>query len=115
MGIVKKSVLRDYWVTDSILNTLFPATIMSRNEFLNILAMLHLFDSDEFISRGNPGYNPCQKLGEFYGTIQAKFGELWTSRQTISVDEGCIPYKGRVHFKSFNPNKPDKYHLTSIT
>ena len=57
MGIVKKSALRDYCVTDSILNTSFPATIMSRNEFLNILAT-HLFDSDEFISRGNPGYNP---------------------------------------------------------
>ena len=114
MGIVKKSVLRDYWVTDSILNTSFPATIMSRNEFLNILAVLHLFGSDEFIRRGNPGYNLCQKLGEFYGTIQAKVGELWTCRQPISVDEGCIPYKGRVHFKCFNPNKPDKYHLKTF-
>ena len=29
----------------------------------------------------------------------------------LSFDEGCFPYKGRVHFCCYNPSKPNKWHL----
>ena len=30
------------------------------------------------------------------------------------MDEGCIPFKGHVSFKYYNPNKPNKYHLKTF-
>ena len=111
MGLVKTSVIRDYWVTESIMSTPFPSSLMSRNEFFNIMQFLHLFDNDEYLPRGEPGYDPRQKLGLFYTSIQESFASIWTCRQRLYVDEGSIPYKGCVHFKCFNPSKPDKYHL----
>ena len=90
-----------------------PSNFMSRNEFFNIMQFLHLFD-DEYLPRGEPGYDPRQKLGLFYTSIQESFTSIWTCRQRLSVDEGSIPYKGCVHFKCFNPSKPDKYHLKTF-
>ena len=29
----------------------------------------------------------------------------------ISIDEGIIPFKGKINFKVFNPMKPDKYGI----
>ena len=58
MGLVKNSVIRDYWVTESIMSTPFPSSLMSRNEFFNIMKFLHLFDNDEYLPRGEPGYGP---------------------------------------------------------
>ena len=114
MGLVKNSVIRDYWVRESIMSTPFPSSLMSRNEFFNIMKFLHLFDNDEYLPRGEPGYDPRQKLGLFYTSIQESFASIWTCRQRLSVDEGSIPYKGRVHFKCFNPSKPDKYHIKTF-
>ena len=37
MGLIKKSVIRDYWVTDSIMSTPFPSSVVPRNEFMNFL------------------------------------------------------------------------------
>ena len=31
----------------------------------------------------------------------------------VSIDGGMIPYKGKVHFKVYNPDKPDKYGVKS--
>ena len=39
---------------------------------------------------------------------------MWPPGQHLSIDEGAIPFKGRVAFKCFNPSKPDKYHIKSF-
>ena len=96
------------------MSTPFPSSVMPRNEFMNLMQFLHLFDCDDYIPRGEIGYDPRQKLGQFYTSIQNTFSHMWVCRQSMSVDEGTIPYKGRVHFKCFNPSKPDKYHLKTF-
>ena len=43
--------------------------------------------------------------------LQERFQAVWTPRHHISIDEGTIPFKGNIHFKVFNPMKPDKYGI----
>ena len=31
--------------------------------------------------------------------------------QDISIDEGSMPWKGRLRFKQYNPAKPAKFHI----
>ena len=40
-----------------------------------------------------------------------QFKSVWVPRRESSIDEGTIPFKGRVSFKVFNPNKPGKYGI----
>ena len=113
-GLVKKENLKSYWTTDNIYETPFPKTVMGRDKFFNILAFLHLCNNDEYIARGNAGYNPCLKLGMFYDYVTKRFSEVWSPRQNLSIDEGCIPFKGRIHFRCYNPKKIDKYHIKTF-
>ena len=57
-GIVKKDLITSYWSTGSTIATLFPRTVMSRNEFENIFVFLHCCDNSEYATKGQPGYNP---------------------------------------------------------
>ena len=43
--------------------------------------------------------------------MQNQFKSIWIPRREVSIDEGTIPFKGRVSFKVYNPNKPDKYGI----
>ena len=114
MGIVKKNLLKSYWTTDSVLSTPFTRTVMSRVQFYNIMAFLHCCNSAEYPSKGQPGYNPKKKFGKMLPILQEKFQTVWTPRKHVSIDEGTVPFKGHVHFKVYNPNKPDKYGIKTF-
>ena len=51
---------------------------------------------------------------ELFTRLRESFGNLWSPRQHLSVDEGSIPFKGCVSFLCFNPNKPAKYHIKTF-
>ena len=87
-SIIKKDLSKSYWSTNSVLITPFPRTVMSRVDFYNILSFLHCCNNSEYISKGQPGYNPKKKFGEILTTLTEKFSTLWTPRQHISIDEG---------------------------
>ena len=66
------------------------------------------------MKRGQEGYDPRKKLGFFYEHITSQLPKIWWPRQYLSVDEGCIPFKGRIHFRCYNPSKIDKYHMKTF-
>jgi len=113
-GLVKKDNVKSYWSTDNIYDTPFPKKVMGRDKFFNIFAFLHLCNNEEYVDKGNPGYDPCKKLGFFFDYVTRRFGEVWAPRQHLSIDEGCIPFKGRIHFRCYNPSKIDKYHIKTF-
>ena len=87
-SIVKKYLSKSYRSTNSVLITPFPRTVMPRVDFYNILSFLHCCISSEYISKGQPGYNPKKKFGQILTTLTGKFSTLSTPRQHISIDEG---------------------------
>ena len=111
MGIVRKSNLKDYWTSNPVLYTSFPGSIMSRDKFMNILALLHLNNNENYVKRGEKGFDPTKKLGDFLPDLFTNFSSEWNLHREISIDEGTIPFKGRAHFKVYNPMKPDKYGI----
>ena len=87
---------------------------MSRNEFENIFSFLHCCNNQDYATKGTPGYDPKKKLGITYEKLLENFEKVWTPRKNLSIDEGTVPFKGRVHFKCYNPNKPDKYGIKTF-
>ena len=82
---------------------------MSRDEFLNIFSFFHLCDNKTYVKKGQEGYDPRKKLGFFYEHITSQLPKIWWPRQNLFVDEGFIPFKGRIHFRRYNPSKTDKH------
>nr|XP_045590041.1 piggyBac transposable element-derived protein 4-like [Procambarus clarkii] len=49
------------------------------------------------------------KLRTLITDITTKFGTYYIPNKALSLDEGTMSWRGRLSFKVYNPNKPDKY------
>ena len=105
MGLVVQEDLESYWSTDCALRTLFFPSVMSRNRFLNILSFLHFSNNADLPARGEEGYDPTKKLGTLYTNLVQRFTSMWQPGQNVSIDEGMILFRGRVHFRTYMPDK----------
>ena len=112
-GILKKQK-RSFCTKNEVHHTPCPSKVMKRDYFLNIFAFLHLCDNATYIKKGQDGYDPRKQNGFFYQSVTERLSDLWQPRQYLLIDEGCIPFKGRIHFKCYNPSKIDKYHMKTF-
>ena len=104
--------MRDYWSTGEVLSTPFFSQIMPRDKFMNILTFFHLSDNDTY-PWAQAGYDPVSKLGTIYSVVTEKFSSVWKPGKNVCINEGMIPFRGKVHFQVYNPDKPDKYGVNS--
>ena len=112
MGILKKNSLEQYWSRDSILNMSFFGHYMSRNYFQNILGNLHVSNPDETNpSRGEADHDPLFLVRSMVDMMQRNFCTKYRPGKELSLDESMCPFKGRVHFKCYNPKKPNRFHI----
>ena len=112
MGILKKNSLEQYWSRDSILNMPFFGHYMSRNRFQNILLNLHISDPDETNpQKGEADHDPLVLVRPMVDMMQRNFHTKYRPGKELSLDESMCPFKGRVHFKCYNPKKPNRFHI----
>ena len=112
MGILKKNSLEQYWSRDSILNMPFFGHYMSRNHFQNILWNLHLSDPDETNPQmGEANHDPLFLVRPIVDMMQRHFHTKYRPGKELSLDESTCPFKGRVHFKFYNPKNPNRFHI----
>ena len=43
--------------------------------------------------------------------MQRDFCTKYRPGKELSLDESMCPFKGRVHFKCYNPKKPNRFHI----
>ena len=112
VGILKKNSLEQYWSRDNILNTPFFGHYMSRNHFQNILWNLHVSNPDEINPpKGEADHDPLFLLRPMVDMMQRNFHTKYRPGKELSLDESMCPFKGRVHFKCYNPKKPNRFHI----
>ncbi|XP_048514356.1 piggyBac transposable element-derived protein 4-like [Athalia rosae] len=107
MGIIKKPKIDDYWSTNPLLETPIFGKTMSRNRFRQMLTFLHFCDNSNIPDNAD-------RLFKVQGVIDyftKKFEENFNLGQNISIDEGMIPWRGRLSFKVYNPSKITKYGI----
>ena len=115
MGLLHQEDIQDYWSKDDVLRTPFFPSVMPRDHFLNILSFFHLCDNDNYVPRGQDGYNPLFKLGTVYEDILSKFQAAYYPGQNLSIDEAMIPFRGKVHMRVYAKDKPCKYGLKAYS
>lgn len=123
MGVTKKANIETYWSQNPIIRTPFFGEHMSRNRFQSIYWSMHLADD-----AGNPpvylGVDP--KTGKrkknvnhdslllvkpFLDMCNETFKAAYSPDRDIAYDEATCGFKGRIHFRQYNPSKPHKYHI----
>ncbi len=111
MGVVRKPSLNDYWSTNPVLRSSFAPQLMSRDRFKTILQALHLNDNTNYIPRGNENHDPMFKLQPVYSVLNQKYQTSYVLSSNVAIDEAMCPFKGRVPFRVYMPNKPHKWGM----
>lgn len=109
MGIDRKPSTRMYWSTDAFLQTPIYAKTMSRDRFTQIMRYLHFSDSEQEPLPGAQNFDPLYKVKLLVDHFNACFKHEYNPRRNVTIDECIIPFKGRVQFCQYMPNKPNKW------
>lgn len=107
MGQVKLPLLRDYWNTSGELTeTPIASKVMSRNRFENILANLHVADNDN-----SDKEDRLYKISPLINAFNNISGRFYRPGKSVCIDESLVPFRGRIIFKQYIPNKRHRYGI----
>lgn len=102
MGLNPKPNLQDYFSQEWHKKQSFFTDVFSRDRFFQIFWCLHVS------SKTPAGVRPSRgsKISHLVTYLQAKFCEYFVPPYELSMDESTVSFKGKVHFKQYNPKKP---------
>uniref|UniRef100_A0A914WRT8 PiggyBac transposable element-derived protein domain-containing protein n=1 Tax=Plectus sambesii TaxID=2011161 RepID=A0A914WRT8_9BILA len=107
MGIVKMPELRNYWSSDLIFGgNPIGAAVMPRARFEQLLTNTHLPDNDsaDKIDR-------LYKISAFMQVFVWRCKLLCQPCKEVCIDESLIPFRGRIIFRQYIPNKRHRYGI----
>ena len=90
----------DYWDSDDLTTSFFPA-IMSYRRFEDLN---HFFQINNIEASDTPSIDKLAPLLSLAG----KFREIYTPTDKISIDESICPFRGRFKHLVYEPKKPHK-------
>jgi hypothetical protein len=119
MGLVKMPERRrSYFSKDELYRIPFVSTLISGNQFENILSCWHWEDTSQLTQQERTVR--AKKLNGFWQTdgftnqLAQNFQTYWRLQQFIDIDEMSIYFKGRHRCRCYNPNKPEKWHFKAF-
>ncbi|KAL4101274.1 hypothetical protein QTP88_021294 [Uroleucon formosanum] len=104
MGLVKMPSLSDYWNRAERYQNNVASKTMSRNKFELILRFWH-FENNNSADKTDRLY----KIRKLLNMANDRFKNVHQPGEIIAVDESMIPYRGRLQFRQYIPNKTHKY------
>jgi hypothetical protein len=99
MGQVQKDNVKDYWSRDPTITTPIFSQTMSRNHFKAIWQAWHFIDNSQ-LKNDSPR---LFKIEPVYEYILQKFRSVYSPGQELSLDEGMIPWRGRLEISNLQP------------
>ncbi|XP_069177116.1 piggyBac transposable element-derived protein 4-like [Procambarus clarkii] len=109
MGICPLPRLRMYWQTGRFWHIPCFNTFMTGKRFEMIAKYFHVYNNKS-IPPGQ-GVDKLIKVRSLMQYLLNRFKRIYIPNKNLSLDEGTMPWRGRLSFKTYNPNKPDKYGI----
>lgn len=103
-----KTNLKHLWSDSLYVPKIFSA-VMSRDRMREIMRFLRFDDKETREER-----LVCDKIAavrEMYEMVVRQFKNSYNPSESLTIDERISPFKGRVGFKVYMPNKPSKYGI----
>jgi len=104
MGLVRISSLDSYWASGGIYKQVIPRLVMSRNRFQLLLSMIH-FNNNEEMQQGDR----LAKIQPLVDLLESNFQSLFYPAEDVVIDESLLPWRGRLIFRQYIPNKAHRY------
>jgi len=104
-GMISYPKLSDYWSHQPFFQNSFVPKIMPRNRFQELLRFFHVSNND---------INPTDRLGKIQPLIDILvnlFKQCKVPAENVVIDETLIPFRGRIIFRQYIPNKAAKYGI----
>jgi hypothetical protein len=79
-------------------------TTMNRNKFEFLKRHVCLYTDDDIKNSATKNMTIAQGVIDF---MNNRFKEIYYPGKNLSLDEGICPWKGKLKFKTYNPNKPN--------
>ncbi|KAL1447294.1 hypothetical protein WDU94_002722 [Cyamophila willieti] len=107
MGLVPIGRLCDYWCTASLVYKFErPREMMSRTPYQLLLSMIH-FANNDTIRKGDR----LGKIQPLIDKLERKYQELYVPSENFVIDESLVPWRGRLIFRQYIPNKAHRYGI----
>ena len=87
---------------------------MSRNCFQNICGIFMSVIQKTNPQKGEANHDPLFLVRSMVDMMQRNFHTKYRPGKELSLDESTCPFKGRVHFKCYNPKKPYRFHIKHV-
>lgn len=100
-----------FWSTDDFFGNQGIKRTLSKNRYEDIISNLSFRDSSKEPLRGDENFDRLFKVRAVLDYVRAKCENNFKPTKNISVDEGMIPYRGRLSFKQYMPAKPTRYGI----
>ena len=110
-SVSQKPHISDHWSKKAVISCNFCPNLMSRDRFLLILRNFHINDNSSEKKKGEPGYDPLHKIRPLVDKVRLRFQQAYQPAEDITIDEGMCKYRGRIFFKQYMPQKPNKYGI----
>lgn len=103
MGNVRLPTLRHYWSTKRMYANMCPS-IMPRDRFETLLGSLHFCNNEE-LDKSDRLFKIRSVLDNFNNVACTSI----VPERNIAIDESIVPFRGRLAFKQYIPNKKHKF------
>ena len=110
-GIHYTPEVDSYWSLDPRLRVPAVADIMGKNRYKKINQYLHLNDNENFVAKGQPGYDPLFKIRPLMDIIEENIQKNYYPGRELSIDEAMISFNGRLFFKQYIKSKPTPWGI----
>ncbi|KAJ8940574.1 hypothetical protein NQ314_010652, partial [Rhamnusium bicolor] len=104
MGLAPLPSLNNYWSKDSLYNNKYIASAFSRDRYRLLLRFVHFANNEDM----NPD-NRLYKLEKILGLLLENYQYVLQTGRDLVIDESMVPFRGRLLFRQYIPNKTHKY------
>ena len=105
-GLVNVSCTSKYWSTKSLYHGLWARSVMSRDRFKSLMAMLHVVDPATEEAGGK-----LRKLKSFLDYFKGRCKSLYQPTQNVAVDERMVKSRHRSGIWQYIKDKPTKWGI----
>ena len=106
MGLVRLGSLENYWSKKRIYQQAIPTSVLSRNRFQLLLSMIH-FSHNATAQDGDR----LAKILPLIDILESNFKNMFCPEKDIVIDETLIPWRERLIFRQYIPNKAHRYGI----
>ena len=107
-GIYYLPRLSMYWSPNQMYHSPLVPKCMTFRRFKQINAYFHACDNDKIDQDNTDRLIKVRPIIEYF---LHKFKKTYTPDKDLCIDEGVLAFKGRLNFKVYNKDKPDKYGI----